>query len=271
MGARHRPSHQPGWDGRRAADEVEDTFRKLVGVSPGHFRGDLLFWAGSEWDRIPAGDQGEILYSQGKRKKPGWLDVGTSGQLLQTNGEDADPSWVDAPVGAITVVNRQGAKAAIANSTSRTTVYSFTVPADTLSTNKMIRMTLFAIYLNSSGSSRNYTLYVKYGGTEIYEDTSPAIGTDADKSAILATLYLMGDGATNAQTGGGYWSHQTGTGSIAVGLGQFGSDGPAMGIGWAEALAEDSTGDLTFDIAIAHSHADANISLTPKYFLAEAL
>lgn len=70
MGPRHRPSHQPGWDGTRRGDETAKEFRDLVTIEKGREIGDVAYWAGDEWKRIEPGTDGQILTSNGANEAP---------------------------------------------------------------------------------------------------------------------------------------------------------------------------------------------------------
>jgi len=93
----------------------------------GQVQGDLLYFNGSDWIRLPAGSSGQHLRANGASANPSWetsplptdlsiasqatgnilyfngtnwvrLAQGSSGQLLQCNGAAA-PTWVAAPSG----------------------------------------------------------------------------------------------------------------------------------------------------------------------------
>jgi ABC-type uncharacterized transport system auxiliary subunit len=87
----------------------------------GETRGDILFFNGTNWTRLPAGNSGEYLKTQGSGSDPVWstatasnlsitsqsqgdilyyngsswvrLAAGTSGHFLKTQGTGANPTW----------------------------------------------------------------------------------------------------------------------------------------------------------------------------------
>ena len=76
--------------------------------------------------------------------------------------------------GAVTVATKERvltrlvAEQDIVSSTTETDLLAYSVPASTLGTDKALRVTIKADYLNNSGSSRTFTLKIKYGATTMY-------------------------------------------------------------------------------------------------------
>jgi hypothetical protein len=86
------------------------------------------------------------------------------------------------------------------NSAAATTLYTYTVPANLLGTNKILRVEISGIYLNNSGASRTITLSLLYGGTTLFARPSASISSTAATEAWHATFYLAAT-STNAQVG----------------------------------------------------------------------
>jgi len=89
----------------------------------------------------------------------------------------------------------------IVNDATEQTVYSFTVAGGTLSTNRLLRLTVFGEILNNSGTARTLTLRAKYGGTQFAGPAIATIASSASRRAVRLTALLAADGATNAQQG----------------------------------------------------------------------
>lgn len=87
----------------------------------------------------------------------------------------------------------------VSNSATETTIYTYSVPANTLGTNGHLRLTLLATLLNNSGANRTYTFRGKFGGTTLIDDAAIALPASAAARTLKITLDLYGDGATNAQ------------------------------------------------------------------------
>lgn len=143
---------------------------------------------------VPA--RGAVLYA-GASGAPGWLAAGTDGYVLTANGAGVDPAW-EQFVG-VTSVARDVAAATVLDTTTETHVLGttgVTIPANTLSTNKMIRGTVLASVENTTGGNLGITVRVKYGGTTF---AAPATTIGTSDGALLVRFHLSALNATNAQ------------------------------------------------------------------------
>ena len=83
----------------------------------------------------------------------------------------------------------------------QTTLYSYSVPANTLGTNKRLHLVMPFALTNNSAGARNVVIKFIYGATTLFTATFPAVPTSA--TAWLGTLdfNLWNADATNAQRG----------------------------------------------------------------------
>lgn len=102
--------------------------------------------------------------------------------------------------------------ATISNSTAETTIYTYNLPANTLSTNKILKIVVAGTYLNNSGGNKTVTIRMKYGATTVITATTGNIATSATVGQFTYTFYLIAVGATDAQQGYFYGLHTSGTG-----------------------------------------------------------
>lgn len=91
----------------------------------------------------------------------------------------------------------------VSNTNVETTLFDCTVPANTLSTNNAIRVTIYLsdFQCNSAGA---LTIRLKYGGTTVASTvmtTTGATSSNIDLNGALITGLIVGDGATNVQKG----------------------------------------------------------------------
>lgn len=96
--------------------------------------------------------------------------------------------------------------ATITNSTVETSMYSQSVPGNTLGINQAFRITLVGDFTNTTGSASNdgYTLKVKYGGTTFLTFTASSLNNPNNSNVpqmLVATI--ANKGVTNAQAGQG--------------------------------------------------------------------
>ncbi|HVY68164.1 MAG TPA: hypothetical protein VHA30_04705, partial [Patescibacteria group bacterium] len=97
----------------------------------------------------------------------------------------------------------------VTNTAAATTVYSYTVPANTLGTNKVLRLEIGGTLINNSGNARTVTLTLQYGGQTIVSQASGVFANNAAGGGWHATFYLMAS-STSAQVGSFQADAQTG-------------------------------------------------------------
>jgi hypothetical protein len=158
----------------------------------------------------------------------------------------------------------------IVSTAAETTLYSVTVPANAMGTDRAVELDIIGDYFNNSGAGRTYTFKVKFGGTIIYQDASISITAAATRRPWVCTLLLANQGATNAQSGSGHlWippstAPTTGTGAMSV----------TAAAPWCFLFADstiDSTANQTFELTIQHSASNASLSLRRRYAAATLL
>jgi len=187
------------------------------------------------------------------------LPSGTANQFLQLVS-GTTTQWNNAPI-TLDVVTADATF--LASSTSEEDIISFSVPANTLGTNGVLRYSMWATWLNNSGGAATNTLKLIYGSTTLV--TAPVInaGPDATAFDVKIEVLLKGDGATNSQEGWLRWTFPNATlGGIQTTL------LTASNIGTA---AEDSTGALNFKISGTSSVSSASIAFVRKSSILEHL
>ena len=214
----------------------------------------------SQFGVVTVPSRGAMLYA-GASGAPGWLAAGTSGYVLTAQGAGADPVW--AANTTTPSLARDVAEQEVVSSASETTVFTTTVSGGSLSTNKMIRVTLMGDLLNNSGGNRTLRLRLKYGSTTIFDSTAITVGSGATRGGVSLHAELSARGATNEQVCiGRAWVGQ-GSGvagsaqTIAAGSGQ-------LFHGQHNAIAEDSTGDLALAITAQLSASEATLSFVAQ-------
>lgn len=162
--------------------------------------------------------------------------VGTSGQILTSNGAGALPTFQD---------NQAGAKLDIiytdstpASDTVENTIYTKSIPANTLSTNNAIRLKLYLESFTGSGTG-TFTWRFKYGSTTIATLTIAAFTMTSGNG--YAEFILLGTGSTSSQEGFALLhAEQDGVGNARIGVHYAGSG----------TAAEDSTGALNLTVTV---------------------
>lgn len=135
----------------------------------------------------------------------------------------------------------------VVNTTTATALYTYTLPANYLSTNNILRCTFWGDYLNDSGSSVNLTVDIRYGGSTLCTSTG-SVGNTATRRVVWIQGYIKGDAATNAQRGQFVMLNPV---AATVGGSTFGGQ---------NTLAIDSTAAQDVVLRVTHGTAASTIS-----------
>ncbi len=147
---------------------------------------------------------------------------------------------------------------ATANTSGEITLYTYSVPSNTLGTNKALRVTVAGTYLNSTGGNRTLTVRFKYGGSTFAGRGSGNIGTNAATGNFLFTAILAATGATNSQHG--YMNCSIESGANAS-------------VDWTDRMncAVDSTSAQNLVVTVEHSAGATYPTLVSKILHVELL
>ena len=182
------------------------------------------------------------------------LAIGTANQGLRVNSGVTAPEWAAAPTISL---DRDVTETEVVNTTTETTVYSYSVPANTLGTNKLLRLTLIGDYLNNSGTDKTLTLKITYGATSLLNQAFTFIATSASRRAIPLESWLSANNATNSQRSlTRLWIFGGGSAGSPPSLQAISHRGLAV----HNAVAEDSTAAKTLAVTVTHNNADTTIS-----------
>lgn len=150
----------------------------------------------------------------------------------------------------------------IVNTTTETALYSFSVPANTLTTSS-IRLRLVGDQLNNAGAGSDVvTLRIKYGATSMFSDTATYVNNATRTSWAFDVTLGNASGSTDQFVMATFLLSQRG--GAAVGNGDWNNNGLNF-IVLSGTAAENSATTLTFQITIEHSIANANTSWRRKY------
>lgn len=160
----------------------------------------------------------------------------------------------------------------VASSSTETSIFSQSIAANDLSTDRLLRLTVFGDYLHNNGTGDTLTVRLKLGATTILSDTtnfSATIGAGRQPWQIEALL--ANAGATNSQ----YASLRLiapPANEAAPGTGIGDLEGITLGLlGNSAAAAEDTTAARTLDLTVQWSVLHANNSFRKRYAILELL
>lgn len=153
--------------------------------------------------------------------------------------------------------DRANSDATVGNSTSEGTLYSKSIPANDLGTNRGLRLTVRGTLLQNSGSDKTLTIRLKFGATTLLT-LAPVIGTNAgtDSFSIDALIFNT---TSNAQRGAM---------DFLLLRNEIVKD---VSAGYAGTAAEDTTAAKTLALTAQWSAAHASATLTKKLAILELL
>lgn len=147
---------------------------------------------------------------------------------------------------------RSGATTSISNSTTETTLFTYSIPADTLGTNHAIRLNSPIQAINTTGGAVNLTLRVKFGATTLITAVVSILNAAGGYRIDIKGL-IFAKGATNAQVSRILFGVHSATTDGTAGVSQ---DTSAT----YESVAEDST--VSKDLVITAQWASASVNAT---------
>jgi hypothetical protein len=213
----------------------------------------------------PTTTQGDIIYHNGTDNVR--LAKGTAAQVLTMNAGATAPEWATGGAGGWTtgILFMGGSTTPqIDNSAAETSVFSGTIPANTLGTAGAVRIDLAGIVKNDSGAGQGYTLRIKYGATTLYADASNAtfLTNSAAARAWQMSFLLLSDGTTGTQRVQGSIGPFGAAAAATTGYGDIAGANAAQVLTFGGTSSEDSTGALTLDVTIQLTAANASFEWT---------
>jgi len=71
----------------------------------GAAQGDILYFDGTNWTRLPAGTAGQLLSTQGANANPQWVDVsGTTDEKVKADANDTTAGYLSDKVDGATII-----------------------------------------------------------------------------------------------------------------------------------------------------------------------
>src|SRR5919198_4053840 len=116
-----------------------------------------------------------------------------------SSGSAAAPTFRALVAADLAQLDKSLTEQEVANTTTETAVYSFSVPANTLVANKALRLTVTGSVLNNTGGAVNLTIAVKLGATTIARTSADSVGTAATRGAFYLESIINANNATNSQ------------------------------------------------------------------------
>lgn len=143
------------------------------------------------------------------------------------------------------VLDRDGTNYSADNTTTETTVYTHSVPANTIGTNKLLHIKMTGRYKQGDAATRTETFRLKFGTTTVAVAHKDVPDTD-NYIGYVGNFYLVGDGSTSAQLG---WFHVSLEENV---------NGHTSWIGYGTS-SKDSTTALDIEVTFQHDTASTQM------------
>lgn len=172
--------------------------------------------------------------------------------------------------GARTNVFKKGTLTSMINTTTHTSMASYTIPGGSTSAGDMFYFDVYGRYLNDSGSSPTLAVEIDLGATEMYDDTMGTISASSSWRAFRLQGYLSIVNTTNDQRL--VFDVQFGdAGGAGSGFGDIDDDEIlAHGVGFGSA-ALSMASDRLFNVKLYHSSANADIRVETSAAIIEKI
>lgn len=170
------------------------------------------------------------------------------------------------------VYDRSTAGVDVNTSTTETSLYTKSITGGDMSTNRMLRLSMFGDVLHNNVAGDTVTWKFKFGGTTFFADTSSvSAATGAARQPWRADIRVANLGAANSQMIEGIWNYVVpGTAAPTTGIGDIQTGTTAAGEGAISTLGTiDTTTAQTLDITIQWSASSANNSFRLRYAVLE--
>jgi hypothetical protein len=166
---------------------------------------------------------------------------------------------------ASTPLDRSTTEQDVNTTAVETSVYSFSVPGATLSTNHSLRFTLTGSFLDNAGGSNTLVIRFKYGATTLATFNLAAGAANANRMWISSVAVLNANGATGSQRSAAnlYFAQGPTTDGLASSTTSYNANHGAVAI--------DSTAAQTFTATVQLGISNANLSFRRYAAILEVL
>lgn len=166
----------------------------------------------------------------------------------------------------VIVLARQVTTQTVNNTTTETTTFTYSVPANTLGSNRMIRVTTMGEVLRNTATSETFSWKFYYGGTRAGQ-CDVTIATETLVHGVNAIFTISAANATNAQV-----AQATCVYNAQTTFNPNGESAASTGkIGYHNAMTVDSTAAQNLEVRFQMSAADANASMILRTVQVELL
>lgn len=176
-----------------------------------------------------------------------------------------------ASTGGTTTIYKNTSTVSVASTASETNLLNQTITAGSMGSNGILHVVLSGWYLNDGGSSANFTMRLKFGGTTIWEDTSLDFSDATIRKPMHMEFWVKNNNSASSQRSTGWYMFGESQDS-PVGFSDFSNvTTKPMGVinGADSSISTASSQNLV--ITITHSTADSLTSVNANILLLELI
>lgn len=170
------------------------------------------------------------------------------------------------------VLDRSTSAFDLVSSSTQTTIWSKSVAANAMSTDRMLRCTIIGDYLNNTGSNTTLVLSIQFGPgpTILWQDgPSASIPTAATRRRFQIEFVLANIASASVQQMSGRWSFSSAAAGSGGGIGDI--DTLQFNSVFGGTSAVNTTSAATLLVQAKHDTPNANLSLRKTYAMLELL
>lgn len=197
--------------------------------------------------------------------------MGPTALFTKTTGVSFNTGWVQLVTGVI-----KPAKNAITNTTTESDLFGtqgsgYTVAANFVEVDSILRVNFVTHVLNNSGASDNLTLRAYLGSTKWWDSGAVAVAANANPHTLFGELDVVMLSAMNSEAANG-WAAFGSTAAAGTGIGNpLSGTANADGISSSASLTVDMTQAQSLRLTAQWGTANANATITPKAVTIEVL
>jgi hypothetical protein len=198
--------------------------------------------------------------------------TGVNGYVRQNTDINSPEFFTEAWTQFVGVLDRQVTQNDVNNTAAETTLYSFSVPANVLDTQKALRLKMWGDFLNTTGAGATVRVRVKFGATTHWDDTSGSLTTNATRHPWEMEVLIGNQNATNVQAIGGRFLMSPVTANVGIGdLATIPASTTGAVASFYATGAIDTTAARTLEVTVQLSASSTNLSIRRQFAILEVL
>ena len=171
----------------------------------------------------------------------------------------------------VTVLKNTGVITTTASSAAEFDMLNYTLPANTLGANGMIRMRISGYLIQNNASSQTFQVKIKLGGTTLFDGITQSMAQQSVNRPFMLEFVIGNNNSTSAQSGSGYLRVSLGDVASTVGDGDINDDETQVNSHFGFAGTKDTTTSLVLAVTMTMSVSASTVSTSVRRQVVEFL